>query len=949
MRATALEGSGLVRAGMLVRLRRRLWRVEGFDGRILTATPVDDFGAPSQDFVFDLEQVTPGKLQDPSLNELGRIQLQRLFMQAARLDALHGTAPFLAIQRTAVIPVEYQLVPLVMAMQQDPVRLLIADTTGLGKTVEAGLIMCELIARSRARSILIITPANLREQWREQMRDLFYLGFDIISSDTRKKLERMMPPGADPWTFFERLIVSIDYAKDIKVRNEILKRKWDLVVVDEAHNACAPHNFAGRKADMERYQFLDQLAEKASKHLILLTATPHNGYTDSYSSLLRMLSPSIVRGEKSELAPIREKAIHHVCQRTRKDVAQWFEEANMPNPFPGREPAHKTEVGVDLHRDYLKSLEKLDAIMKMVGLHAQKHKDANAVEWLRLHLFRRALSSPEALRVSLENRIENLRSEVRDIATEVNSDSLFTSVLDKGGTDAESEEEVDRHADLIFFSVEKKIQLRDFVDLLQELKKFTPAKDRKLSTLRDQVIPDLLSKASELTPGRIIIFTRFKDTLNYLERELSKGNTYEVITLHGDLSEAERDRRFEQFGMSERAVLIATDVISEGLNLQNAAAMVVHYDIPWNPNRLEQRVGRVDRFGQRSPLVYTRTVYCRETTDEDVMALLVRKLEQIREDQGFCPPFFVSEETVLDRLVRRSKKRRGEAPQAGLFDNVTPEDEEFFGNAKLIAADGFYGQSHVRIRDVSERLREAHGKFGTPERIREFIRSGLSFFNSVLRPASDGTVQLIIENPRLVIPGVGKEAKAVLNREDKSKHPDAIVLDVGHPLVRRLISVIREHTFQAGHEGARTAAYHVKGATKSMLIGQGLLRATSRSNPPALLEEIVVFGISSGADGEVAMGREEVMEVMEREPAKQEVNREAALEDIKFLFATELFDQTRQAAKETALEELRNYRTARREELLEVSEDSSWLQGFDDIEEVGFDLHTLTLVMPEAR
>jgi len=343
-------------------------------------------------------------MPDPTLNELGRIPLQRLFLQAARLDALHGTAPFLAIQRTAVIPVEYQLVPLVMAMQQDPVRLLIADTTGLGKTVEAGLIMCELIARSRARSTLVITPANLREQWREQMRDLFYLGFDIISSDTRKRLERLSPPGADPWTFFERLIVSIDYAKDIKVRNEILKRKWDLVVVDEAHNACAPHNFTGRKADMERYQFLEQLAQKASKHLLLLTATPHNGYTDSFSSLLQMLSPSIVRGSGPELAPIREKAIYHVCQRTRKDVAAWFKEANLPNPFPDREPAGSTEVGVELHKEYLKSLEKLDAIMKMVGLHARGHKDVNAVEWLRLHLFRRALSSPEALRVSLENR-----------------------------------------------------------------------------------------------------------------------------------------------------------------------------------------------------------------------------------------------------------------------------------------------------------------------------------------------------------------------------------------------------------------------------------------------------------------------------------------------------------------------------------------------------------------
>lgn len=937
-----------IKPGMLVRLRRRLWRVEGFDGKVLTATPVDDFGASPQDFILDLEDVKPGTMPDPTLNELGRIPLQRLFLQAARLDALHGTAPFLAIQRTAVIPVEYQLVPLVMAMQQDPVRLLIADTTGLGKTVEAGLIMCELIARSRARSILVITPANLREQWREQMRDLFYLGFDIISSDTRKRLERLIPPGADPWTFFERLIVSIDYAKDIKVRNEILKRKWDLVVVDEAHNACAPHNFTGRKADMERYQFLEQLAQKASKHLLLLTATPHNGYTDSFSSLLQMLSPSIVRGSGPELAPIREKALYHVCQRTRKDVAAWFKEANLPNPFPDREPAGSTEVGVELHREYLKSLEKLDAIMKMVGLHARGHKDVNAVEWLRLHLFRRALSSPEALRVSLENRINNLRSEVRELVTEVNSETLFNAVLDKGGTDAESEEDVDRHADLIFFSVEKKIQLKDFQELLAELKKFSAAKDRKLATLRDKVIPELMAHASDVTPARIILFTRFKDTLTYLEKDLSKSTDYQVFTLHGDLSEAVRDKVFEQFAQSKAAVLIATDVISEGLNLQSTSAMVVHYDIPWNPNRLEQRVGRVDRFGQQAPIVYVRTIYCRDTTDEDVMALLVRKLETIREDQGFCPPFFVSEQTVLDRLVRRSKKRR-EPAGPSLFDDVTPEDEEFFGNAKLIAADGFYGQSHVRIRDVSERLREAHAKFGSPSQVQQFIRSSLGYFGSTLQPQPDGTLRILIPNPRLRIPGVGEQTKAVMTPEEKTKHPDAIVLDVGHPLIRRLIAVVREHTFQDTNEGARTAAYHVKGASKSMLIGQGLLRATAKTTPSTLLEEIVVFGISVGIDGEHPLQKAEVVEMLESEPSPQVVDRAVALEDLQALFKSPVFQQTREAAKESAKQELFAYRHDRKAELLEVSEDTTWLEGFDDIEEVGFDLHTLTLIMPEAR
>ncbi|MBZ0214042.1 MAG: hypothetical protein K8H99_09605, partial [Nitrospirae bacterium] len=207
----------------------------------------------------------------------------------------------------------------------------------------------------------------------------------------------------------------------------------------------------------------------------------------------------------------------------------------------------------------------------------------------------------------------------------------------------------------------------------------------------------------------------------------------------------------------------------------------------------------------------------------------------------------------------------------------------------------------------------------------------------------------LIPNPRLRIPGVGEQTKAVMTPEEKTRHPDAIVLDVGHPLIRRLIAVVREHTFQDTSEGARTAAYHVKGASKSMLIGQGLLRATAGTTPPTLLEEIVVFGISVGIDGELPLQKAEVIGMLESEPSSQVVDRALALEDLQALFKSPVFQQTREAAKEAAKQELFRYRHDRKAELLEVSEDTSWLEGFDDIEEVGFDLHTLTLIMPEAR
>ena len=943
-----------LRPGMIVKLRRRTWRVERIDGGVLTATPIDDFGAPAQQFLAALEQVEPGALPPPSLESVGDPILQRLFLQAIRLDALHGTAPFVAIQRTAVIPVEYQLVPLVMALRRQPARLLIADTTGLGKTIEAGLIISELLARGRAHSVLILTPASLREQWRQQMRDLFYQEFEVFSSETRKRLERTIPPGADPWLYFDKLIVSIDYAKDGRIRPEILKRKWDIVIVDEAHNAGMPHSQNGRKADMDRWEAVRDIASRASAHLLLLSATPHNGYTDSYCSLLEMLSPDLVRRNGDVVTPDRDRAARHVCQRTRKDVQQWFAEAGQPYPFPEREDARASEVGVALHRDYFKILEKLDFVMDFVANHAARSGSAQPVEWLRLHLHRRALSSPEALRQSLVNRLARLaEGAARQIEgpgeAEHGNLSLLASLGDQGGTDAETEDERDRQADHALLSIEKRLQQQYFEDLLQDLQVIKPGKDRKLAALRDSIIPDLLGKANGNTPARVIVFTRFKDTLAYLEKELARGADYDIIALNGDLSQAERDSRFEQFSASPRAVLLATDVISEGLNLQMASCMVVHFDVCYNPSRIDQRNGRVDRFGQRAPVVYVRTLYCKDTTDEDVMHHLVRKLERMRRDLGFSPPFFASEETMLRVLTRRRRKQgTPDATTGSLFG----DEESLFDEAALIRmqSEGFYGQADVRIRDVSERLHEVHARFGSPDQVRGFITTGLRRYGCSVEERQNGTLRLQINNPRLRIAGMPDTLETVvLDPALRTLHGDATVLDVGHPLVRRLNAVIREDSLRASDEGARTAAYYVHGQRGMILLGYGVLRATAQTEPPTLLEEVVTFGIGARAAGVEPLTPEGVAEAAAREASSRPVARSNAQELIQSLASEDAWSQAREEAVERAMVALRTHREAMRSGLADTSpQEAAWLRGFAQIEEIGFDLSCLTLLLPEG-
>lgn len=947
-----------LRPGMLINMRRRMWRVEGVEGGILTATPIDDLGAPRQRFLASIERPEPAVIEPPSLESFGDSTLHTMFLRAIRLDALHGTAPFLSLQRISVVPDEYQLVPLLMALRQQPVRLLIADTIGTGKTIEAGVIIKELLARNQARSVLIVVPAVLREQWHQQMRDLFYLDFEIISSDTRKKLERSIPPGADPWSYFDRLIVSIDYAKADHVRQDVLKREWDIVVVDEAHNAARPHSDTGRRSDMERWEFVRRLADRA-KHLLLLTATPHNGYTDSFCSLLEMLSEYLVIDSDSNVRPNKERGMLHVCQRTRDNIQDWFKEQGKRYPFPQRESQEETEVPVRLDRKYMELLYRLDEVLECVEKHVQLSRMLQPIQWLRLHLHRRALSSPEALKISLRNRIERLQAEETEDQqqlVEQEAELALSSLTDRVTGDADTEDETDRRTDAVALHIDRELQLKYFGDILKDLEKFSPSDDRKLAKLRDEVIPSLLAKADRQTPARVIVFTRYKDTLEYLRRSLSehRGRDYEVFVLHGDMSEAMREDQFGRFAQSERAVLLATDVISEGLNLQAASCMIVNYDIPWNPNRIEQRIGRVDRFGQRAPVVYVRTLYCQGTQDDDVIELFVRKFERIRRDLGTTPPLFTSEET-LKRLIRRRRARRGKsAVQEGptLFDEL--EDEDLFINQAVgrIKQDGFYGHTSIRLSEVTERLEQAHARFGSPDRIRHFIIEGLRSCGCSVEQRGDGLYRVRVTNPRLKVPGLPDELdQVVLDPALTQFYPQAEVLDVGHPLVRRLTAVIRERAMSS-RECARVSGWYAEGLDRTLLLGHGLLRAVARTRPQTLLEEVVTFGVSSGLKGISVLTLDEARDYFEREKSDRSVDRKEALERVKRLYDSPEWKQSEQKAVEDTVEALRDYRRKIKEELVasgEFRSDESWLDGFDDIELIGFDLYCLTLLLPEAR
>ena len=328
--------------GTLVNCRQRLWRVDYQEKEILHLTAVDQSDYHTKAYL-PVEKVTPSSLEYPSPQKIGSIQDQKLMLEAFRLSMVNSTTPYRALQYSRAIPISYQLVPVTMALEQEKVRMLIADDVGLGKTVEAGLIIQELRVRGLAKKVLVICPANLRQQWKEALEYFFHIEADIYSRETRRQLEKNLPAGTNLLEFRDAFVISVDYAKATEVKNLLLDTNWDVVVIDEAHQVAKPHQAsADQSVQMDRWNLARDLsASKRIEHLLLLTATPHNGYTDSFASLINLLGVGAVSGPVHNPIIHREIAKDHLVQRRRADVEAWLSMGNSKIQFPKREQSEE--------------------------------------------------------------------------------------------------------------------------------------------------------------------------------------------------------------------------------------------------------------------------------------------------------------------------------------------------------------------------------------------------------------------------------------------------------------------------------------------------------------------------------------------------------------------------------------------------------------------------------
>lgn len=693
--------------GQLVSVRSRNWivnevipstlpqtglQVRGEPQTLLTLSSVEDDGLGEElTVVWELE---PGArvVEKVALPEPTGFDLPEeldAFLDAVRWGASSSAdvrtiqAPF----RSGIDIEDYQLDPVVRAIQMPRVNLLIADDVGLGKTIEAGMVALELIIRHRARKILVVCPASLQVQWQEQMRDKFGIDFRIVNSAMMGALRRGRGIHVNPWNHFPRLITSIDFLKrerPLRLFRELLPgpdepafpRKFDLLIVDEAHN-CAPPGVGRYATDSMRTQALRLLAPHF-EHKLFLTATPHNGYPESFSALLELLDNQ--RFARS--TPPDPKQLQAVMVRRMKSELppKWDGSPRFPRRVLGTVEVPYTDQERSVHaalREYA------DA---RVG-RARDSTEKMATEFVLKTLKKRLFSSPAAFLATLGQHEKSLMQARRARTARKPAIGVLRQELERIDEDYADDAEFDLAttdavdaASLLFSE-----PLASELALLEQMKDWSEKASSQLDSKVNCLI-DWLN--THIRPGkkwgneRVIIFTEYRATQKWLKEILAQhGFTRDnrLLTMYGGMILEEREEVKAAFQASPEVspvrILLATDAAAEGLNLQNHCYRLIHYEIPWNPNRLEQRNGRIDRHGQkgfpaprgdRQVFVYhfvgegykkrEQSAFPSRASDLDAdlefLMRVAQKVETIREDLG-------SYGTVLAEDVEEAMLGRG--------------------------------------------------------------------------------------------------------------------------------------------------------------------------------------------------------------------------------------------------------------------------------------------------
>lgn len=686
--------------GSLVEYRKRPWVIQQLKDDIVVLKPLggtddetmglflplygDDFQLPSYNF------------KKPSAEDIGKLGYKKsalMLYDACRLSFRDIAGPFQCLGKLSFEPRPYQMVPLILALHQQPekIRLLISDDVGIGKTLESLLIAKELLDRHEIDRFAVICLPHLCEQWQNEIKDKFGLDAEIIRSSTVGRLEKKLRGDQNIFRDIPYQVISIDYVKQPNRVKTFLDHCPDFVIVDEAHTCTKPKG--ANNSQQQRYNLVHQLSLRG-KQLVLLTATPHSGQEEEFQSLIGLLDPKFenytlsTRDEREELS-------HYFIQRRRADIQQYLGKDVV---FPQRLQIDNGNYKIDTQ--YRMLLNDLINYIKR-GVQSVKGEDKRKqryIYWDLLALMRGVMSSPDAGISMLENKIAKKEDEEIDEETADNSDTyIFNDNLkDLLNGDDTIPSAMERA------SKTEKEQLRKFIDTLQDIK--VNDKDTKVKMALDTVAFCIDSNANP------IVFCQYIQTAeyvgSYIKSHLAKDKKYKDVAVDivtSRLADEERKMKIDALTAKQRHVLVCTDCLSEGVNLQDGFEAIIHYDLPWNPNRLEQRNGRIDRFGQTAPEVIISSLYAENNpVDDIVLNILYKKQDEIRKRLGVYLPIADNDaslmESIMKKIIATNTATQTDFMQQSLFTDEDFEDTDAT-------------EREIRLRKVEESQKLSHTYF----------------------------------------------------------------------------------------------------------------------------------------------------------------------------------------------------------------------------------------------
>jgi superfamily II DNA or RNA helicase len=756
-------------------------------------------------------------LQDTTATYQGDGQLLRLGLQAYALGIAYEFDPYFGLSISRVDPLPHQLEAVYDYLLKLPqVRFLLADDAGAGKTIMAGLLIRELKLRGLVERILIVCPANLKFQWQRELKDKFDEKFDRLEgADIRDQY------GINQWLERKQVIASLDLAKRTDILPGLQQAHWDLVIVDEAHRM----SWSPPARKTARYA-LGELLRDTADHLLLLTATPHKGDPENFTLFLQLLDADAYADVKSVRGAMERRRAPFYLRRT-KEAMVYFPERQPDGTWAARKIftrriPHTVAFQIDgpefaLYRDVTRFVKQQSALAAAQG----DDPRARAVGFLMSLYQRRLASSTAAMWHSLENRARRLETGLKRAQEMARQAPLDLPDPEEFEEMEESERErleklleavtLARNAEQVRAEIE---ELQRLAEQAQRLKE--SGTEAKLSRLQSLLHEEGFFGDPE---KRLLIFTEFKDTLDYLLECLTKWG-FRVGCIHGSMKPGSRDEpgtrlyTEQQFRDGEIQILVATEAAGEGINLQ-CCHILFNYDIPWNPNRLEQRMGRIHRYGQRHDCLIFNFV-ATNTIEGRVLQRLLEKLEEIRNALEDDAVFNVVGEILSAAHVERVLRDyyAGKLGDADLEDRLLRDVEE--SRFRAICQNALEGLATktLNLNMLVERRARAQERRVVPETIYRFLHEAAAYVPSwtlksvprLLHTFEPGRTPLVLrqyENHNdWKLPALATRYPRCSTDRDAAEKHNLEWVTPGHPL----FEAVRRHTLAQAREIFATGA-----------------------------------------------------------------------------------------------------------------------------------------------